>query len=126
MKKIIFITFILLIFSIISYADFETGNTLYQKLNRKLTGDDKIFGDKVYATGYVVGVFDAYEGLLWTAPVGLIQGQVIGVATKYLEDHPESRHEPATDLLTKAFEEAFPLKKEIDRNLDEPYKNDRR
>ena len=115
MKKFVLSAVMLFLFSCIGYAHFETGNSLYEKLKLELTGTTKDFGDRMFAFGYVVAVFDSYEGLLWEEPLGITQGQVRDVAIRYLEEHPESRHEPAKNLLMAAFREAFPIKKEGDK-----------
>lgn len=116
MKKIISINFIFLTFSLISYADFETGNSLLSKMSYEFTGETTPEAvDLLMAEGYITGVFDAYQGLFFEATEGITVGQIVEIAKKYLEGHPEIRHQPATDLLLKTFEEAFPLKKEIDK-----------
>jgi hypothetical protein len=44
-------------------------------------------------------------------PKGVTQGQTINVVLKYLDDHPEELHEPASILILKAVKTAWPCKK---------------
>ena len=57
--------------------------------------------------GYVSGVGDA----MGYVPAGLMAGQLAAVVSKYLTNHPEKWSEPAVDLVIKALQEAFPLKR---------------
>lgn len=43
-------------------------------------------------------------------PKGVTTGQIADVYCKYLGDHPESRHQLASDLLEKALSAAWPCK----------------
>lgn len=116
MKNIISITSILLAFSLISYADFETGNSLLEKLsydirdlsNVEIKNNANIVMDFCFVWGYIEGVFDMGDGILYESPEGVSGGQILDIAKKYLEEHPESRHKAATVLLIEAFKEAFP------------------
>jgi len=113
MKKIISIITIFFLFAIISYADFETGNSLLKKLSYELTEtwtQEAIH--QFMAMGYILGTFDAYNGVYYDAPEGMVAKQIKDIAVNYIKNHPESRHEPASVLLLKAFQEAFPEKEE--------------
>ncbi|WP_374990067.1 Rap1a/Tai family immunity protein [Rhizobium sp. TH2] len=41
---------------------------------------------------------------------GITVGQLNEVFCKYLENHPENRHQSATELVQKSFSEAWPCK----------------
>lgn len=115
MKKIISIISILFTFSLISYADFETGNSLLLKLEYFSGYDVNKLGEieylnLIHASGYVIGVFDAYNELYYEGPSGVTTNQIVDIAKKYLEAHPETRHVSAIFLLKEAFKEAFPKK----------------
>lgn len=91
-------------------ADWETGNSLLSKLDFEESphGDLAEMSNFAKAWGYLLGVFDEYDGVLWEAPEGLTEGQIVDSIKKYLKEHPEERQKPATDLLIMAFKEAFP------------------
>lgn len=75
MNKIGLIIFILLTFSLISYADFETGNSLLEKLSHNImeTSEEPIDMALEYASamGYTLGVFDVGDGALFESPEAL-------------------------------------------------------
>ena len=69
--------------------------------------------------GYVTGTFDAFDALnslkLSSPPLvcpsqSVTAGQMLAVAQKYLNDHPEDLHYVASSLLLEALGEAFPCK----------------
>lgn len=114
MRKAFLIVVLLLFVCNIAQAYFETGNSLFAKVSRQPTGDTHNYSELMSGVGYIVGVFDAYRGeYYYDAPGGLTQGQIVDIAKKYLEEHPEKRHKPAIELLLEAFQEAFPLKKDL-------------
>ena len=41
-------------------------------------------------------------------PNNVTQGQVLDVIVKFLEDHPQNRHQNATVLISVALRDAFP------------------
>lgn len=103
MKKVILYTAMLFLLSGIAFSYFETGNTLFSNLSKGTKGDTKDFGDYANACGYVIGIYDAYIGILFSDSFGVSKGQIVDIAKKYLREHPESRHKPATILLVEAF-----------------------
>ena len=121
MRKLLLFTSILLLFTVTAFAQFITGNTLlaslkkYESLNRGVNLDDKDFLDLGKAWGYVTGVFDQLLDITIDPPEGITAGQVADIVQKYLEEHPESRHERGSWLVTRALIEVWPKK-------DEPYK----
>jgi len=114
MKRTITLIFILFLLSPLAYSQFFTGNDLYQKaiseIGKYANTQQDVLANRMYALGYIIGVFDVGYGLLWNAPPQINTGQVQDVAIKYLREHPERRHEPAFKLLSEAFQEAFPIK----------------
>ncbi len=58
---------------------------------------------------YILGVYDATCSQ-YTVPYGAIRGQIIAVATKYLNEHPEEWAKPAAELVQEALRKAFPVK----------------
>jgi hypothetical protein len=57
--------------------------------------------------GYVSGVGDA----MGYVPAGLMVGQLVAVVSKYHKNRPEKWSEPAVDVVIKASQEGFPLKR---------------
>jgi len=119
MKRIRVIVVVALILSAnIASAGVMSGNGLLcsinsEKLDNIMTEDADStvdFGEYVLGLGYILGVFDSYQGLYYCAPRGITRGQVRDVALKYLQTHPEMLHKRASILLLEAFTEAFPMK----------------
>jgi hypothetical protein len=65
--------------------------------------------------GYVLGVVDGYNDAadhdFLCAPADSTAEQLGLVTLKYLHEHPEELHKPASDLIVKAVRAAFPCPK---------------
>src|SRR5882672_4403228 len=121
--------FVLAVFSIaclavpISRAQTETGNTIQEKCKALNESTDK------FKAGFCAGFVSTSQEmlLLWHAvdeglirkhptsaqvcfPAEVTNGQLVKVFLKYLDEHPESLHEPATGLFIKAMQQAFSCK----------------
>ena len=48
--------------------------------------------------------------LMVCAAPEVVSGQYVGVAIKYLSEHPETRHNSARMLILESFQQAFPCK----------------
>ena len=73
--------------------------------------DDKLsssYGSGLFV-GYVLGVKEETLSKL-CIPEGVIHGQSLDVIKKYLNDHPEELHLPASDLVLKVIQTAWPCK----------------
>jgi hypothetical protein len=93
----------LLMVPALARAEFETGNQLYQKM----TGTNIM--DKMYALGYIAGVFDAYQHIVHCPPANsLTLGQVNDVVKMYLEINPATRHKTADVLIKEALQRTWP------------------
>lgn len=78
---------------------------------RVLDGEQVDFDDARHCQGLVPGVWDM--GNVFTAsnvctPVGVNVGQLTRVVVRYLNDHSQDLHERDTDLILRAFQDAFP------------------
>jgi hypothetical protein len=93
-------------------AEFETGNTLYTKMQ------DQSISEKMYVMGYVTGVFDAYQHISHCLPsnVNVTIGQVTDIARMYLQNNPSIRHKTADVLLRDAFKAIWPCANRPARN----------
>lgn len=85
------------------HAGFVSGNKLLADLS-----ENNEFGE-AYGFGYLIGVFDANEGITHCVEFdGVTQGQIKQAAIEYLEAHAEDLHRPADWLLKRAFRESSP------------------
>ena len=93
-------------------AEFETGNTLYTKMQ------DQSNGERMYVMGYVTGVFDAHQHISHCLPsnVNVTIGQVTDIARMYLQNNPSIRHKTADVLLRDAFRAIWPCANRPARN----------
>jgi hypothetical protein len=64
---------------------------------------------KGYFDGYVLGVLDLTKDRR-CIPERVEMGQTLDVIKNYLNDHPEELHLPASDLVLKAIQMAWPCK----------------
>ncbi|MCS3839413.1 hypothetical protein HNR03_004024 [Pseudomonas sp. JAI111] len=58
--------------------------------------------------GYVSGVADIGNNILFCAKSTVTRGQLAAIVGKYLRNNPESWQEEASTLVTAALEKAFP------------------
>ena len=84
-------------------AQFLTGNDLYTRI----TSADGL--DKIFAAGYISGVFDTGHGTFHCATGSkLTIGQIIDVSKNYLEQNPEVRNISADLVVTASFARVWP------------------
>ncbi len=104
MKHIFFIG---LLVSTSTFANYETGNTLYAKL----ISDSGI--DRMYSAGVIVGVVDGLDqtrknGFCFSVPDQVTVGQLSDIVRSFLKDSPSVRHYKAGSLIQAALDKAFP------------------
>jgi hypothetical protein len=95
-----------------TYAYYDTGNDLLQHWhahqrtvqNRQVSTD---LVDKMYLMGYVTGIAD----IALDIPTTVTRRQLVDIVERYLEAHPEERHEPGVILVLKALRSVFPPSK---------------
>ena len=61
-----------------------------------------------YCIGYIVAIVDMFENSVCWPRETVKNGQLVDVVIKWLNDHPESLHLPASHAITKAMQQAFP------------------
>lgn len=84
-------------------AEFETGNKIYQHMTSNITGE------RMYAMGYVAGVFDAWQHVSHCPPSNaLTLGQVHDLVKNYLEFNPAIRHRTADVLIKEILQKTWP------------------
>lgn len=101
MKKLIAT---LLFIPAMAQAEFETGNTLLAKL------ESTSVVDRMFGTGYVVGVVDAYSGFLLCPPANVTVGQVTDMIKNYLQNTPATRNRTADIIISDALKNVWPCK----------------
>jgi hypothetical protein len=95
--------------SVAAVVSFVSGNRLVELMREHDRDDPQAIEAGEYGV-YILGVCDATR-LLYNIPEKATIGQIAAIVSKYLKDHPEKWGEPASDLVIKALQEAFPLKK---------------
>lgn len=58
--------------------------------------------------GYVIGVHDLGDGILWCAPDGTRVAQLLKIVQNHISAHPESWNNSASDEVSKALKAAWP------------------
>jgi len=83
-------------------AEFYSGNELLQRLQ----SDSGI--EKAVALGFVGGVADAWDRILFCPPENSTVGQARDIALRHLLINPARRHHAAAGLVADALMEAWP------------------
>ncbi|MEY1373751.1 Rap1a/Tai family immunity protein [Providencia rettgeri] len=76
---------------------------------KKLT--DHQFMDVSYFQGYIAGVYDTGDGVLFCTNGKANLKQMTDITTMYLSKYPEKRDIQGADLVVNALSEKFPCKK---------------
>ena len=94
----------LLMLPALAQAEFLTGNDLYTKLT------SRDVGDRMYALGYVVGVYDVnvHITVCPRSESGITAGQVQDITINYLAANPGQRHRNAEVLVRDALRQIWP------------------
>lgn len=93
----------------VAFAGFTDGN----ELHRWLQEDEKQNGSHFEAglfKGYVGGVVDTGDGILFCTTSKVTRGQNSAVVAKYIKNNPEKWNQPAQNLVIEAMKAAFPCK----------------
>lgn len=109
--KILVVGLTCLFMSLPAYAGFLSGSMLYGRLAKDQQGE-KNYPAGV-AAGYVVGVFDATEGVLFCAPKdkgGVSVLQVKQVVFNYMKAHPKQWNYSARNSVVAALRATWPCK----------------
>ncbi len=109
MRKITLLT-ITILFCSNSHADFTTGNELQEWLSESEGGNESRYDTGLFR-GYVSGVVDTGDDVLFCTTQGVNRGQYTAVVAKYIKSNPEKWNMGASLLVIEAMEKAFPCKK---------------
>ena len=95
MRKLIAIIFMV---PAMAYAEFWTGNNLYQRM----TSSDMT--DRIQAMGYVMGVYDVGVHAMFCPQdeSGITVGQITDMAKNWLAANAHRRHESAEKLVRES------------------------
>ncbi len=87
-----------------SLAGFVDGNELskWEKEQSKANFESGLFN------GYVAGVVDVGDGILFCTTSGVTRGQLSAIAAKYLKNNPEQWNKQASTLVIESMKSAFP------------------
>jgi hypothetical protein len=106
MKKLILTTCLTALLSTNAQANyFNDGNKLLSDM------EDNANTSKMYALGYIAGVVDSMNQIVFCLPSTVTVGQLNDMIRNYLRNTPAERHLPADVIIVKAFGVAFPCKK---------------
>ena len=85
-----------------AHAQFYSGNEILQRMQ-----SDSVV-DKMVSLGFVAGVSDAWDGIMFCPPESVTTGQARDIAQRFLVLNPGKRHKPAAELVMDALMEAWP------------------
>ena len=106
MKKLLLI---LALFSVSAHAEFRDGNRLLSDMT------SENYQTRALALGYVMGVSDAYYGILHCAPANATSGQIFDMVQNYLTNRPIERTKPADNIINHVMKSAWPCENKRDR-----------
>ena len=92
------------------WAAFFDGNNLHNWLVQKEKSNVPSYVSGLF-DGYVAGVVDAGDGLVFCTGSGVTAGQNSAVVAKYINNNPEKWNKNADLLVVDALKKAFPCKK---------------
>ena len=90
----------------VASADYFTGNDLKKHL---LDSGREV--DEAMYRGYVAGVQDSYNGVLFCVPEEVLMSQASALVRKYIADKPKFWHKAGKQMIVDALREAYPCMK---------------
>jgi hypothetical protein len=111
-RKAWLVVALLLLAPLTADAGFWDGNKLKTLADAKDRidlgkGTTADYHDSSVLTGYVAGVVDALSGSVFCVPPGTQLQQAIGIASKYIKDHPEEWGDRGSALVAAGLKQAF-------------------
>lgn len=92
------------------YAGFTNGNELQEWLSESEAANESRYHTGLFR-GYVSGVVDTGNDILFCTGSGVTRGQYSAVIAKYIKNNPEKWNKSASSLVIEAMQQAFPCKK---------------
>jgi hypothetical protein len=108
-KKLITIALLFMVCGDV-YAGFTAGNELQEWLSKSEAANESRYDTGIFR-GYVSGVVDTGDGVLFCTGNGVTRGQYTAVVSKYIKNNPEKWNKGASYLVIEAMQQAFPCKK---------------
>ena len=105
MKRTLLIPFVFILASGSAIADYFDGNDLNTLMDSSRPQDIGMF------RGYVAGVQDFNNGVLFCAHANVTLSQSSAIVQKYLAENPQIWHLSAKELVVRALQKSFPCKK---------------
>jgi len=84
-----------------AHAEFISGNKLFDHLNGEAS-------DRIYAMGYIVGVFDTGRGVVHCPPSGVTVGQVRDMVHNFLRSNPQDRNFSGDSIVNHVLKNVWP------------------
>ena len=89
----------------LAHAEFRDGNDLFSKMRESGTGYNAV------TIGYVQGVVDALQNVLFCPPPSVTAGQLYDMVRGYLADNPGERHLSGDVIITRVLKSSWPCPK---------------
>ena len=105
MKRTFLISLAFLLASGAAFADYFDGNDLKKLMDSSRPQDIGMF------RGYVAGVQDFNNEVLFCVHENVVLSQTAAIVQKYFADNPQTWHRPAKELVVRALQKSFPCKK---------------
>ena len=110
--RVITLTAMLLLMMLFTTANAEAtqrlnGNALMSMLDAYNQKPNDNF-DAGFFAGYVSGVTETLNGVIWCTTGNLPLEQLLSIVSKYLDQHPEQWHMSAQYIISIALAEAYP------------------
>lgn len=88
-----------------AHAEFRDGNKLLNEMN----SDN--YQSRSLALGYIMGVSDAFYGIIHCAPSNATSGQIFDMVQNYLTNKPIERTKTADQIIIHIMKSAWPCEK---------------
>jgi hypothetical protein len=98
-----------IVFSQPACAAFISGNELFKDLDKDVKGGAGYA--EGHSSGYITGVSDAFDGILFCVPENVTIRQVKYVVYNYMKDNPVDWNKAAEFNIVKALKITWPCKK---------------
>lgn len=90
-------------------AAYMSGNDMLERLR-----DRSATVERSVATGYLIGLHDAYNKVTHCSPPNVTVGQLIDMTVDWLDRNPKTRHQPASSHVLVMLMTTWPCKKDGD------------
>jgi hypothetical protein len=115
----LFVIFILLCASLVSHAGINYNYIDGSTLKNWIDASDRVDSGNVQPVdfqkvgrldGYVIGVHDSWEGIMFCGTDRVRAGQLIALVTKYVRENPDQWHHSGSNIVIAAIAPSCPCK----------------